>query len=50
MPPGLVRVAVAAAGALAVAGGLVAALNDGLAGLAIAVGGVALLAWSVFGP
>jgi hypothetical protein len=49
MPPGLVRVAVAAAGALAVAGGLVAALNEGFVGIAIAVGGVALLAWSVFG-
>ena len=49
MPPGLVRVAVAAAGALAVAGGLVAASNGVLAAIAIVVGGLALLAWSVFG-
>jgi hypothetical protein len=49
MPPGLIRVAVAATGATALAGGAVAAVNGLLAGIAIAVGGLALLAWSVFG-
>ncbi len=49
MPPGLVRVGVAATGAAALAGGIVAALNGVLAGIAIAVGGVVLLAWSVLG-
>ena len=48
MPPGLARVAIAATGAAALAAGLVAALTGTLAGLAIAVGGVVLLAWSVF--
>jgi hypothetical protein len=49
MPPGLGRVAVASLGAAALAAGFVATLNGVLAGIAIAVGGVALLAWSVFG-
>ncbi|MDX6438767.1 MAG: hypothetical protein QOF45_1350 [Gaiellaceae bacterium] len=49
MPPGLARVVTAATGAAALAAGLVAALNGVLAGIAIAVGGVVLLAWSVFG-
>ena len=49
MPPGLFRVGVAATGAAALAGGVVAALNGLAAGIAIAVGGLALLAWSVFG-
>ena len=48
MPPGLTRVAVAVTGASALAGGAVAAVNGLLAGIAIAVGGLALLAWSVF--
>ena len=48
MPPGLARVAVAATGAAALAAGLIATLNGTLAGIAIAVGGLALLAWSVF--
>ena len=48
MPPGLVRVAIAATGAAALAAGLIAALNGALAGIVIAVGGLALLAWSVF--
>jgi hypothetical protein len=49
MPPGLRRLAVASLGAAALAVGLVAAVNGVLAGIVIAVGGVALLAWSVFG-
>jgi hypothetical protein len=49
MPPGLGRLAVASLGAAAVAVGLVAALNGVTAGIVIAVGGVALLLWSVFG-
>ena len=48
MPPGLGRLAVASLGAAALAVGLVGAVNGVLAGIAIAVGGVALLAWSVF--
>jgi hypothetical protein len=49
MPPGLGRLAIASLGALALAAGLVAALNGLAAGILIAVGGAALLAWSVFG-
>jgi len=49
MPPGLVRVVIAATGAAALAAGLIAALNGTLAGIGIAVAGLALLAWSVFG-
>lgn len=49
MPPGLVRLVVAAMGAAALAGGVVAVLDGLLAGIALAVGGLALLAWSVFG-
>ena len=49
MPPGLGRLAVASVGAAALAIGLVAALNGVPAGFAMAVGGVALLAWSIFG-
>ena len=49
MPPGLVRVAIAVTGAAALALGLIAVLNGALAGIAIAVAGLALLAWSVFG-
>jgi len=48
MPPGLARVAIAAVGAAALAGGVVMAVNGFLAGIAIAAGGAALLAWSVF--
>jgi hypothetical protein len=50
MPPGLARVLTAAIGAAALAAGLVAALNGVLAGFALAVGGVVLLGWSVYGP
>jgi hypothetical protein len=49
MPPGLGRLAVASVGAAALAAGLVAALNGVPAGIAIAVGGIVLLVWSVFG-
>jgi hypothetical protein len=40
--------AVAITGAAALAAGLIAALNGALTGIAIALAGVALLAWSVF--
>jgi hypothetical protein len=49
MPPGLGRLGIASLGAAALAVGLVAALNGVTAGIVIAVGGVALLLWSVFG-
>ncbi len=49
MPRGLLQVAVATAGAGALAAGLVAALNGVLGGAPIALGGVALLLWSVYG-
>jgi hypothetical protein len=48
MPPGLGRLVVASLGAAALAVGVVAALNGVLAGIALAIGGVVLLAWSVF--
>ena len=47
MPSGLTRLAVAAVGALALAVGLVALVNGRLVGLVIALGGAALLGWSV---
>jgi hypothetical protein len=46
-PPELLPVVVAAAGALGLAVGVLALLNGSLAGIAIAVGGAVLLAWSV---
>lgn len=46
-PPELTAVLVAAIGALALAVGLVALLEGRLAGSALALGGVALLTWSV---
>jgi hypothetical protein len=49
MPPGLARVAVAAAGAAALAAGLIAALHGVLAGIPLAAGGALLVGWSVFG-
>ncbi len=49
MPPGLLRVAVAAIGAAALAAGLIVALHGMLAGIPLAGGGALLLAWSVFG-
>jgi hypothetical protein len=39
---------VATTGAAALAAGLIAALNGAITGIAIALAGVALLAWSVF--
>lgn len=48
MPPGLPRLGVAALGALALAVGLVAAVNGRLTGLLLAACGAALLLWSVF--
>ncbi|HWG55275.1 MAG TPA: hypothetical protein VNT58_02005 [Gaiellaceae bacterium] len=50
MPPGLTRVAVAAAGAAAVAIGAVAAANGRTAGITIVLGGVVLLAWTLLRP
>jgi hypothetical protein len=47
MPPGLASLGVAAAGALALAVGLVALLNGRAVGVVLAVGGAALLGWSV---
>lgn len=47
MPPGLMRLAVSALGALALAVGLVAAVNGKLAGMALAACGAALLGWSM---
>ena len=49
MAPGLARLAVAALGALALAVGVVAALNGRWAGVLVAVLGCTLLAWSVYG-
>ena len=46
-PPELLPVAVAGAGALALAVGLVALVNGRLLGVALAAGGAALVAWSV---
>ncbi len=47
MPPGLVPLAVAATGALALVLGAVALLNGRAAGAVLALGGAALVAWSV---
>jgi hypothetical protein len=47
MPPGLLYVVVAAAGALALGVGAVAALNANFWGIALAVGGAFLLWWSI---
>ncbi|HUQ23416.1 MAG TPA: hypothetical protein VM049_10440 [Gaiellaceae bacterium] len=49
MPPGLGRVTVAAAGAVALAAGLVAALQGILAGIPVAAGGALLVGWSISG-
>ena len=49
MPPGLIHLVVAAVGALALAVGVVAAVNGRAAGIALALGGAALLVWSVYG-
>lgn len=47
LPPGIGYVAVAAVGALALGVGLVATLDRNLWGVPLALGGAALLAWSV---
>ncbi len=49
MPPGLGKIALAGLGALALAVGLVAALNGAILGALVALCGAALLLWSVFG-
>ena len=48
MPPGTTQLLVAGAGAFAVALGAVALVNGLLIGLALALGGALLLAWSVW--
>jgi hypothetical protein len=48
MPPGLRNLVVAAAGALALSVGVVATVNGALIGVVLALGGVLLLAWSVW--
>ena len=47
LPPGLGYVVVAAAGALALGVGAVATIDGNLWGIPLALGGGALLAWSV---
>jgi hypothetical protein len=47
LPPGTLYVAVAAAGALALGVGIVAAIDGNLWGLPLAFGGAVLLFWSV---
>ena len=49
LPPGLTRLALAAVGSLALAIGLVAALNGRWAGVLVAALGCTLLVWSVYG-
>jgi membrane-bound ClpP family serine protease len=46
-PPGTLYVAVAAVGALALGVGAVATLDSNLWGIPLALGGAALLAWSL---
>jgi len=48
MPPGLRSLVVAGAGALALAVGVVALVNGALIGIVLGLGGVLLLAWSVW--
>jgi hypothetical protein len=47
LPPGMLYVAVAAAGALALGVGAVATIDSNLWGVPLALGGAALLAWSI---
>ena len=47
LPPGLGFVVAAAAGALALGVGAVAAIDSNFWGIPLALGGAALLAWSV---
>ena len=46
-PPGLLYVAIASAGALALGVGAVAAIDSNLWGIPLALGGAVLLAWSI---
>lgn len=47
LPPGMLYIVVAAAGALALGVGAVAAIDGNLWGLPLALGGAVLLFWSV---
>ena len=47
LPPGLLFVAAAAAGALALGVGAVATIDGNLWGIPLALGGAALLVWSI---
>jgi hypothetical protein len=47
MPPGLIYVIVASAGALALGVGAVATIDGHLVGIPLALGGAVLLFWSV---
>jgi len=47
LPPGMIHVAVAAAGALALGVGAVATIDSNFWGIPLALGGVVLLAWSL---
>jgi membrane-bound ClpP family serine protease len=47
LPPGMLYVVVAAAGALALGVGAVATIDGNLWGLPLALGGAVLLAWSL---
>ena len=48
LPPGMLPVVVAAAGALALGVGAVATIDSNVWGIPLAVGGALLLYWSVF--
>jgi len=47
MPPGLLRVAIAAVGAVALAAGAVIAFREIAVGILFGLGGLALLGWSI---
>ena len=47
LPPGMLYVVVAAAGALALGVGAVATIDSNLWGIPLAIGGALLLAWSI---
>lgn len=47
LPPGMLYVVVAAVGALALGVGAVATIDSNLWGIPLALGGAALLAWSI---
>lgn len=47
LPPGMLYVVVAAAGALALGVGAVATIDSNLWGIPLAVGGALLLTWSI---